>query len=429
MNSKIIVILVVGILVGGSIGFGGAYILYTPQIYELTSDLNDFKSQYQTLLGQYETLSGKYETLSQEHETLSGQYEALSEQFGTLQGQHYVLLQEHDSLSKQYDEIQTSYDALLSKYERLIGALPLSPEPISIKTIEKEYKWRYGGYTWTLSLSIPESLYEYYKNLDRLPTEDYSVYVTHPYDDEYIRTIVEKFNFIAIDKGYTEAEKVNLAIAFVQSLPYTSDEVTTPFDEYPRYPLETLVDGGGDCEDSSILTASLLDALNYDVVLLWFTGHVAVGVCIEAYGYYYTHDNKRYFYLETTGEGWEIGECPPDLKDTSAYVYPLVPIPILTHDWTAIQEGFKIKLTVTVKNVGSAMAKGIKVYAAFDQEREGYVWNAEESDAFDLHFGREVTIKLILDVPKNKYTRLIVGVLDAEGYLVDISYSEWFKTS
>ena len=40
-------------------------------------------------------------------------------------------------------------------------------------------------------------------------------------------------------------EKVNLVITFVQSLPYTSDSVTTAFDEYPQYPMETLVEYGG----------------------------------------------------------------------------------------------------------------------------------------------------------------------------------------
>tara|TARA_B100000315_G_C14098480_1_gene372564 strand:+ start:42 stop:158 length:117 start_codon:yes stop_codon:yes gene_type:complete len=32
---------------------------------------------------------------------------------------------------------------------------------------------------------------------------------------------------------------------------------------------------------------------------------------------------KKYFYLEMTGEGFEIGEVPPDITDTSAEIYPL----------------------------------------------------------------------------------------------------------
>jgi len=429
MSLKVLGVLVIGVLVGGGLGFGGAYIFFTPQIDELTAQLSDFESRYEALSGQYEALSGRYEALSQEHDALSGDYEALSEQHGTLWGQYEALSLGHENLSKRYDELQSGYDALLSEYERLVGSVPLSPEPVSTEAIDKEYEWRYGGHTWTLTLSIPDSLYEYYRGLDRPPTEDYSIYVTHPYDDEYVRVVVEKFNFIAIEKGYTEAEKVNLVISFVQSLPYTSDEVTTPFDEYPRYPLETLVDGGGDCEDSSILTAALLDKLNYDVMLLGLPTHMAVGVYMEGVeGSYYPYEAREYLYLETTSEGWRLGEIPSEYEGEPANLYPLLPVPVLTHSWRAIQKGLRITLTVTVKNEDSAAATGIRVYSAFDAG-DGGVWRPEESEAFDLHFGRETTIKLVLDAPKNKYTRLIVGILDSEGHMLDESYSEWFHTS
>lgn len=315
----------------------------------------------------------------------------------------------------------------MNDYELLVAALPLSPVPISAETIDLEFSWRYQGYPWTLSLSIPQSMLEYYQSKDRTPTEDYSVYVTHPYDDVYIDTIIQKFNFIAIERSYTEIEKINLIISFVQSLPYTSDSVTTSFDEYPRYPLETLVDEGGDCEDTSILTAALLDALNYDIVLVAPPGHMAVGVNIDTYGTYYEYEGEAYFYLETTGEGWEIGERPENYKGVSVYVYPLNPIPVITHDWTGTQRGSKLTLNIEIENVGTALAEGIRAYAAFDSEGD-YVWGPEESNSFDLNFGAKVSIQLILDVPSNKYTRIMVGVLDSEGYLIDVSYSEWFDT-
>jgi len=46
------------------------------------------------------------------------------------------------------------------------------------------------------------------------------------------------------------------ALAFVQkSVSYQLDPAGS---EYPRYPVETLVDGVGDCEDSAILYASIV---------------------------------------------------------------------------------------------------------------------------------------------------------------------------
>ena len=56
------------------------------------------------------------------------------------------------------------------------------------------------------------------------------------------------------------------------------------------------------------------------------------------------------------------------------------------------------------------------------------MWNEEESEKFDLHFDEELTLELVLSVPEKEYTRLIVGIVDSEDYLIDVSYSEWFQT-
>lgn len=312
------------------------------------------------------------------------------------------------------------------------GKITISPPTKSTGTIVRHYEWSYGGGTWTWDLPLPESLYNYYKDKPRPPTADYSVYITDPYDDVYIEALIKKFNEAATKGGYDEYEKVNLVIAFVQSLPYTVDNVTTPFDEYPRYPIETLVDYGGDCEDTAILTAALLDKMGYDVVLIDLPGHVAVGVLggEGIYGTYYSENGKKYFYLETTGEGWKIGEIPENYKGTSVTLYHLVPKAILIHDWTATHTRSiltdVVTLTVTVENVGTATANDVKVYAAFDAEGD-YVYNPKESEVFDLNPGGKATVTLHLNVPSGKYTRLIIRTISGN-YLMDESNSEWFQT-
>ncbi|MDI6886373.1 MAG: hypothetical protein QMD22_08555 [archaeon] len=313
-----------------------------------------------------------------------------------------------------------------------IGEITISPTTQPTGTIARHYEWSYGGGTWTGNLTVPKSLYEYYKDKPRPPTGDYSVYITDPYDDAYIEALIEKFNEAAAKQGYDEYEKINLVIAFVQSLPYTVDNVTTPFDEYPRYPIETLVDNGGDCEDASILTAALIDKMTYDVVLIKLPGHVAVGVLggEGIYGTYYSENGKKYFYLEATGEGWKIGEIPTEYKGSSATLFHLVPRAVLTHDWTATHTRSIrtdiVTLTVTVENVGTATANNVKVYAGFDAG-EDYVYNPKESGAFNLNPGPKVTVTLYLNVPRDKYTRLIVRTI-SDNYLMDESTSEWFQT-
>ena len=110
-------------------------------------------------------------------------------------------------------------------------------------------------------------------------------------------------------------------------MPYTSDDVTTGYDEYPRYPLETIVDEGGDCEDTSILFASIVREMGYGVALFLLEDdeHMAAGVLIsdsfienwdKSYplAYYSDSDGDNYAYCETTTMVWEFGEMPGDLE-------------------------------------------------------------------------------------------------------------------
>ncbi len=393
LAGKSIVLLIVGLILGGTIGLLSSNYVSIPIISE------DYHLLYEELLIDHNTLSEEYDSLAMYY----------------------------NELLIEFDKLQESYDELNIKYELLTSSLELIPEPDPSGFIEREYIWDYGGYTWTLSLSIPESLYEYYKSKDRISTVDYSVYVTHPDDDDYLGTIVQEFNRIAQEEGYSEKEKINLILTFVQSLPYSSDSITTAFDEYPRYPIETLVDYGGDCEDTSILTASFLDALYYEVVLVNLPDHMGVGVEVEAYGIYWDHDGSRYFYLETTGEGWEIGEIPEEYEGATAYIYEMEPTPIITHEWQGTIQGTILNIVVEVKNSGTKAARLIKVYGAFDAGGE-QVWNPVESEPFNLNIGASAKVQIGLEAPQGEHTRLIIGVLSSEGYLLDQSYSEWFDT-
>jgi hypothetical protein len=193
------------------------------------------------------------------------------------------------------------------------------------------YEWDYGGNSWVYDSEIPRETYEYFSNRHR--TSDYGEYVSNTLDDEWMTNLADQFSDEANDEGWDEFTTVDFVLSFVQSLPYTSDELTTGYDEYPRYPVETLVDKGGDCEDTSILFASIVRGMGYRVVLLELEEdhHMAVGVSISAdmvtnwyrpypLTYYTTGTGEIYAYCETTSEGWELGRQPEDLKSTSAKI-------------------------------------------------------------------------------------------------------------
>jgi predicted transglutaminase-like cysteine proteinase/predicted nucleic acid-binding Zn ribbon protein len=191
--------------------------------------------------------------------------------------------------------------------------------------IQVHYEWNYGDGTWTYDMKIPKSTYEYYKTVDRKKIHNYSYYVTDTTDDEYLTGLAAKFREAAEQENYSDLDMVKTIIFFVQNLQYVDDKVETGYDEYPKFPLETLADEGGDCEDSAILLASLLRELGYGTVLIQFQDHMAVGVKGEdsISGSYYEVDGIRYFYVETTSTGWEIGDVPEQMADQPARILKL----------------------------------------------------------------------------------------------------------
>ncbi len=195
---------------------------------------------------------------------------------------------------------------------------------------DKFFAWDYDGRHWTWNLSIPVALYEAYKEIPvSARTENgpagYGFLTTT--QDQYVRMLASNLNKTATEQGYSSYEKVSFVLGFVQSLPYTSDNVTEGYNEYPRFPIETLVDDGGDCEDTSILFATLTILMGYGTVYINPPNHYAVGVLgHNLHGVSWTYpqgSNDTYYYCETTGDNFEIGQLPVEFTGQDAYIYTI----------------------------------------------------------------------------------------------------------
>ena len=315
--------------------------------------------------------------------------------------------------------------------------ISIEPTTSSDGTLPRNYKWRYDGRNWSLTIQIPRYLYDYYKGMERAPVEDYSIYVTHPKDDnDLINPLAAELKRLAVERGYDSQKTVNFVASFTQNLAYIEDDEG----EYPNYPVETLINKGGDCEDTAILTAALLQSMGYDAVLIRFTsqiegeaGHMAVGVAVAGVsgGRSYSYDGKNYYYLETTSP-WSLGEIPPEIlskyKGLADGIYPLVPAPALRFTdfaWSIERRWFQDKtldLKVTVTNWGTANADDFYVSAFF----EGHESGAKLSAAHDLAYGYQIsgvaTKGIVL--PSGGGTLLVELWLDGEvvdDWTVDIS--------
>jgi hypothetical protein len=197
-----------------------------------------------------------------------------------------------------------------------ISVLHMGPENIPFS-----YTWTYSKKIWMVSGTVPSA--DYYELHDRDRTYDYASYVM---TDPTVVKLAGDLKGMAQANGYGTAEFI---LAFVQGLNYTNDQETTGEAEWPRYPVETLVDRGGDCEDKAVLYVSLMQSspVNVDMVLLEYTkpgqtGHMASGIAGDYIGISYAYGGKDFYLCETTVTGWGIGERPPEIIGFEVDVLP-----------------------------------------------------------------------------------------------------------
>jgi hypothetical protein len=123
--------------------------------------------------------------------------------------------------------------------------------------VARSFAWTAKGAPQTCTFLIPWNLYQMYKGRIRNTAAEsyaYGDYVVDPLDDPTIEDYAGVF-WARTDSVETF---VDCALAFVQgAIRYRPDPTRQ---EWPWYPLETLVAGEGDCEDSAILFVSLLRA-------------------------------------------------------------------------------------------------------------------------------------------------------------------------
>lgn len=192
---------------------------------------------------------------------------------------------------------------------------------------DRQFAWYFDGYHWVWNLSIPESLYNAYVSVpDSVRTQislsNFGYFVTT--DDSYIQGLASKLNATASQLNFDSVQEINFVLSFVQSIPYATDANSTGYQDYPRFPIETLVDNVGDCKSHSILFASLTLSLGYGSIFINPPNHLAVGVLgNDLPGSSWTYDNQMYYYCETTGSGFTIGVLPDQFDGQSANIFSI----------------------------------------------------------------------------------------------------------
>jgi hypothetical protein len=121
----------------------------------------------------------------------------------------------------------------------------------------------------------------------------YDSFINCPEMNSTYSAVLSELIYLRDKNNLSSDEYAELITVFVQTLPYFSDMNNPEI----KYPVETLYEGWGDCDDRSLLLAGLLAKSGYNISLFYFEqeGHMGVGIASENN----TFKGTGYAYIET----------------------------------------------------------------------------------------------------------------------------------
>jgi len=207
------------------------------------------------------------------------------------------------------------------------------------------FKTSYGAATVVRTITIPGETLSYWESASHPPaltncsnsicSMDFSHYV----DVRMVSNISMSLVPVA-ELG--EEDLADTVLSFVQNVGYVLNDYTS---QNTLYPVETLALGGV-CDDLSVLYASMMIAIGFRVVFIWYpqetdlggskATHMNVGVQLstrpahsQGRGWSITYDGLNYYIAETTSDHWLVGDLPEKLQGQETYV-EAAPAPTLT---------------------------------------------------------------------------------------------------
>ncbi|GBD88982.1 hypothetical protein BMS3Abin03_02926 [bacterium BMS3Abin03] len=130
---------------------------------------------------------------------------------------------------------------------------------------------------------------------------------------QQMETIFKGFSNIFKKEKMNNTDRVSFVVTFVQNIKYERPGGTLDL----LAPLGTLAKKFGDCDSKSILLYVILERMGIDCAMMWshYYKHAMLGIWISGNGSYKILNGKKYYFLETTSPGWNIGELPPDFRN------------------------------------------------------------------------------------------------------------------
>ncbi|MDR3206310.1 MAG: zinc ribbon domain-containing protein [Candidatus Methanoplasma sp.] len=211
-------------------------------------------------------------------------------------------------------------------------------------TVEKSYSWIYENKAYEMDVIFDYQAYDDARNKNkngRWPSSSaYSSFIE--YNDPVVVDMAEKLTILYGPHSNTDPGFANFVLAFDQicikyppnSNNMDADKYMFGTNEYFQYPIETIYNGAGDCEDTSILAAAIYAAAGYESAILVLPGHAMTAVVVDAdyspsttMAYEYlkgVKNGKTYAAGETTVESFmELGLSQRNAHEGNPYSFYL----------------------------------------------------------------------------------------------------------
>lgn len=162
MNTLMKVLLVFVLFGGGALGFGLEYMISSPQIQDLSQELNNTRLELNLLQTEYEDLTNDYNNLTRDYEELlentvsKEEYNKLMEDYNELNQDYQSLEEELEAVNTNLEDLNKTYRGLKNMYDNLVEEYNLRVLPLYDQTTIEGYK---------IMLTIDETWFEHNKPL------------------------------------------------------------------------------------------------------------------------------------------------------------------------------------------------------------------------------------------------------------------------
>lgn len=317
------------------IALGGLSGVLGVQSISLMNQNTISQSDYQQAYENWQDALANYDQAYQDYLEAQQNYQEADQNYQDAYQDYLEAQQNYETTYQDYQDALADYQAAQDQLDLIGDNTDFSGSFYT--TIE--YKVNYNGLFNTRNTATYTSYQTYF---------DYRLNFLHPshsYVDKWIVADVIASYCINSSKIYSIAsgikgsclnpnndeEVIDALLSYCQdkgscskSIRYVSDGV----DDFAKYPIETIAEGCGDCEDKSILFGSFAFSLGFSAAIFVITGHAFVGVHLESAPthnsqypsrWYLNIGGDYYYTCETTMDGWLVGDLPASSQGQSVY--------------------------------------------------------------------------------------------------------------